>query len=114
MCRGSGWTAAGLELPDLTAVRRYRIERVREQLRNHDCDGALLQDPLNIRYATDTTNMSLWTTHNHVRYVFVATHCFVREKWESNGFDDVVRVGQVFIVTDTGPERLTHYPLGLV
>ncbi|MGI9644637.1 MAG: M24 family metallopeptidase [Ilumatobacteraceae bacterium] len=67
------WKAAGLTLPDLPAMRRYRIDRVREQLRAHDCDAALLQDPLNIRYATDTTNMSLWTMHNHVRYAFVAT-----------------------------------------
>jgi Xaa-Pro aminopeptidase len=34
---------------------------------------ALLYDPLNIRYATDTTNMSVWTMHNAVRYVLVAT-----------------------------------------
>ncbi|WP_420443620.1 aminopeptidase P family N-terminal domain-containing protein [Candidatus Poriferisodalis sp.] len=46
------WQAAGL------ALRRYRLERVREQLRNADCDAALLYDPVNIRYATDTTNMS--------------------------------------------------------
>lgn len=67
------WAESGLTLPDLPAMRRYRIHRVREQLRANECDGALLQDPLNIRYATDTTNMSLWTMHNHVRYTFVAT-----------------------------------------
>ena len=67
------WTAAGLRLPDRAAIRRYRIDRVRQQLRAHDCDAALLYDPLNVRYATDTTNMSLWTAHNAVRYTFVAT-----------------------------------------
>ena len=67
------WESAGLALPDLPAMRRYRIDRVREQLRANDCDAALLQDPINIRYATDTTNMSLWTMHNHVRYAFIAT-----------------------------------------
>ena len=67
------WVAAGLRLPDRTAIRRYRIERVRSQLRAAGCDGALLYDPLNIRYATDTTNMSIWTMHNAVRYAFVAT-----------------------------------------
>ena len=35
--------------------------------------GLLVFDPLNIRYATDTTNMSLWTMHNQVRYAFVST-----------------------------------------
>ena len=67
------WVAAGLRLPDRTAIRRYRIERVRSQLRAAGCDAALLYDPLNIRYATDTTNMSIWTMHNAVRYAFVAT-----------------------------------------
>ncbi len=67
------WQAAGLVLPDLPAMRRYRLERVRQQLRATNCDGALLYDPLNVRYATDTTNMSLWTMHNAVRYAFVAT-----------------------------------------
>ncbi len=67
------WSRAGLPLPDLTAMRRYRVDRIRQQLALHDCDGALLYDPLNIRYATDTTNMSVWTMHNAVRFAFVAT-----------------------------------------
>ena len=67
------WVAAGLRLPDRSAIRRYRLERVRSQLRAAGCDAALLYDPLNIRYATDTTNMSIWTMHNAVRYAFVAT-----------------------------------------
>ena len=67
------WVAAGLRLPDRRAIRRYRLERVRSQLRAAGCDGALLYDPLNIRYATDTTNMSIWTMHNPVRYALVAT-----------------------------------------
>ncbi len=67
------WEAAGLVLPDLTVMRQYRLARVREQLRATECDGALLYDPLNVRYATDTTNMSLWTMHNAVRYAYVVT-----------------------------------------
>ncbi len=43
------------------------------QLAAHDCDGALLYDPINVRYATDTTNMSIWTMHNAVRFAYVAT-----------------------------------------
>ena len=67
------WTAAGLRLPDRPAIRRYRLGRVREHLRTAGCDAALLYDPLNIRYATDTTNMSVWTMHNSVRYALVST-----------------------------------------
>jgi Xaa-Pro aminopeptidase len=66
------WAMAGVALPNRRAIRRYRIERVRAQLRDGECDGALLYDPINIRYATDTTNMSLFTMHNQVRYAFVA------------------------------------------
>ncbi len=31
-------------------------------------------DPLNIRYATDSTNMQLWNTHNPFRAVLI---CFI-------------------------------------
>ena len=34
------WTAAGLELPDLAAMRDYRIGRVRAQLSEMGFDGA--------------------------------------------------------------------------
>ena len=67
------WTAAGLRLPDRSAIRRYRLDRVRSHLRTSGCDAALLYDPLNVRYATDTTNMSVWTMHNSVRYALVCT-----------------------------------------
>lgn len=67
------WAAAGLERPDVAEMRRYRVERVRAELAAHDCDGALLYDPLNVRYVTDTTNMSIWTMHNPVRFVFIGT-----------------------------------------
>lgn len=58
---------------DRPAMRRYRIERLRAELRKHDYAGMLLADPLNIRYATDTNNLGLWVMHSPSRYVFVAT-----------------------------------------
>ena len=67
------WQGAGLAAPDMDAVRLYRLERVREQLRKADLAGIVLYDPLNTRYATDSTNMQLWATHNACRYAFVAT-----------------------------------------
>ncbi len=67
------WAVAGLSPPDVAEMRRYRMARVRQQLASNDCDGALLYDPLNVRYATDTTNMSIWTMHNAVRFVFIGT-----------------------------------------
>ncbi len=65
------WESAGLVLPDLPIMRRYRVDRIQAQLRHRELDAILLYDPVNIRYATDTTNMSLWTAHNAVRYALV-------------------------------------------
>jgi Xaa-Pro aminopeptidase len=69
----SEWQAVGLELPDLDAMRRYRLERVRRYLRQFDYAGIVLFDPLNVRYASDSTNMQVWVMHNAARYVFVPT-----------------------------------------
>lgn len=65
------WEAAGLELPDLQAMRRYRWQRVTDHVVARDYGGVLLFDPLNIRYATDSTNMQLWNTHNPFRALLV-------------------------------------------
>lgn len=61
------WEAAGLQLPDLQAMRRHRWERLTRHVVDRDYAGILLFDPLNIRYATDSTNMQLWNTHNPFR-----------------------------------------------
>lgn len=58
---------------DRNGLRRYRLERIRAQLRQRDYGGALLFDPPNIRYATDIANMQVWALHNKCRYVYVAT-----------------------------------------
>lgn len=69
----SEWQAAGLKLPDLAQIRNYRLERVRQYLRKFDFAGIVLFDPINVRYATDTTNMQIWSMHNAARYTFVPT-----------------------------------------
>ena len=58
---------------DLDEVRLYRLDRIRAELRKHDYAGALLFDPLNTRYATDSTNMQIWCTHYETRCVLVMT-----------------------------------------
>jgi Xaa-Pro dipeptidase len=67
------WAAAGIDAPNLAAMRKYRLERIRAELKRRDYAGALLYDPINIRYATDSTNMQLWVAHNPTRHCFVAT-----------------------------------------
>jgi Xaa-Pro aminopeptidase len=61
------WADAGLDLPDLAEMRRYRWNRLTEHVVARDYGGLLMFDPLNIRYATDSTNMQLWNTHNPFR-----------------------------------------------
>ena len=65
------WLAAGLELPDLAAMRQYRVDRTVETMHRFGCDGVLVMDPMNIRYVSDTTNMQIWVMHNGARYAFV-------------------------------------------
>ena len=68
------WQELGIQTPDLNKMRQYRLDRIVEQLQKRDLAGVLLFDPLNIRYATDTTNMQLWITHNHARACYVAAN----------------------------------------
>ena len=65
------WEAAGLTPPNLERMREYRWRRLTEALVARDLGGILLFDPLNIRYATDTTNMQLWNSHNPFRAVLL-------------------------------------------
>ncbi|TIP75058.1 MAG: aminopeptidase P family protein, partial [Mesorhizobium sp.] len=67
------WHAAGIAAPDLPAMRQYRLDRIRAELKRRGYAGALLYDPINIRYATDATNMQLWVARNPTRHCFVAT-----------------------------------------
>ncbi len=62
---------ARTKLIDTKSLNIARLARVREQLIKADYDAALLSDPLNIRYATGTRNMQIWTMHAPGRYVFI-------------------------------------------
>ena len=48
-----------------------RLAKLRAELAKFDYAAALLSDPINIRYATGTRNMAVWTLHAPGRYVFV-------------------------------------------
>lgn len=100
------WAAAGLAEPDFDVIRKYRLDRLRAELKRRDFAGCLLYDPLNIRYATDVSNMQLWCTHNPTRYVFVATEGpvvlfdYAQATHLSAGFP---------LVTETRPSRAWFY-----
>jgi len=74
-----GASLPGIDMPgridaiDQVRLRHDRLERLRRELARHDYAGALLSDPINIRYATGTRNMAVWTTHAPGRYALVLT-----------------------------------------
>ncbi|MGB0411110.1 MAG: dimethylsulfonioproprionate lyase DddP [Pikeienuella sp.] len=80
------WAAAGIECPDLPTMRAHRHARIVASLAARNMDAVLVMDPLNIRYATDTSNMQLWNTHNPFRACLVCAdgHMVV---WEYKGLD---------------------------
>ncbi|MGD1884949.1 MAG: dimethylsulfonioproprionate lyase DddP [Paracoccaceae bacterium] len=65
------WKVAGLTLPNLPEMRAYRWRRLTQHIVDRGYAGLLMFDPLNIRYATDSTNMQLWNTHNPFRAVLL-------------------------------------------
>mgnify|MGYP000170993520 CR=1 FL=1 len=49
---------------DLVAVRTYRQSRVRRKMAEYGVDAVILSDPVNIRYATGTRNMQVFSMRN--------------------------------------------------
>jgi len=110
------WRELGLTTPNLTRMREYRLARIVEQLQKRDLAGVLLFDPLNIRYATDSTNMQLWVTHNHARACFVSAsgHIIL---WDFHNCEHLsahlplvkeLRGGASFFYFETGNKTVSH------
>lgn len=112
----SEWASLNLEVPNLHAMREYRLRRIREQLVARDLGGALIFDPLNIRYVTDTTNMQVWTAHNPARACFVSAAGYV-VLWDFHGCDHLsahlplineLRSGASFFYFESGDRTEEH------
>ena len=56
---------------DFDRLRSYRLDRVKKELAKKDIGACILFDPVNVRYALDTTNMSIYNMHNLTRYCFI-------------------------------------------
>jgi Xaa-Pro aminopeptidase len=52
-------------------LRSYRLDRVKKVLEKNNIEACILFDPVNVRYALDTTNMSIYNMHNLTRYCFI-------------------------------------------
>ena len=59
---------------DERSIRAFRADRVRQELHRRQREAVLVVDPVNLRYATGTRNMQVWTMHNIVRYALVFAH----------------------------------------
>lgn len=53
-------------------MRKGRLARVRAEMIRRDIGAVVLVDPVNVRYATDTRNMQIFSARNPARYVFIA------------------------------------------
>ena len=60
-------------LIDLPKMRRYRLARIRAELRKQDLAGCVLLVPHSIRYATGIRNCAIYQTHILAGYLFIAT-----------------------------------------
>ena len=67
------WEKSGIKLPNLPRMREFRWKRLTDHIVQRGYGGLLMFDPLNIRYATDSTNMQLWNTHNPFRAVLLCS-----------------------------------------
>ena len=84
-----------------------------------DLAGIVVYDPLNVRYATDSTDMQLWCMHNAVRYAFVATdgpvilwdfHNCEHLSWHLELIDEI-RHGTAWLYYEAGEHRIARAKL---
>ncbi|NCG34714.1 MAG: M24 family metallopeptidase [Dehalococcoidales bacterium] len=56
---------------NFTKLRAYRLDRIKKELEKNNLEACILFDPVNVRYALDSVNMSVYNMHNLTRYCFV-------------------------------------------
>ncbi|WP_370321286.1 M24 family metallopeptidase [Oricola sp.] len=90
------------EAIDLVAVRTYRQGRVRAKMAEFGIAAMVLSDPVNIRYATGTRNMQIFTARNQPSRYLVLTadrsilHEFTGAEHLGQGFETVDEVRPSF------------------
>ena len=85
-----GATESGPAGIDIARMRAYRYARLQQQLRDHDCVAALLNDPLN--FAPGMT---------------ICVESYIGEV----GGPDGIKMEQQVLITETGHEILSQFPL---
>ncbi len=97
---------------DLHAVRQYRLGRVRQQMRQAGFDALILSDAVNIRYATGTRNMQVFSSRNAAsRYLLLTADRSILYEFTgcmhlADGFDtiDEVRPALTASFVAAGPD----------
>ena len=95
-------------------MRRYRLARLREQMRKADVPLCVLTNSVSMPYATDFRNDQLFQSRMPIAYLFVpveAGECLCVESYvgEPGGHEGVKREQQI-LVTDSAPVLLSDYP----
>lgn len=108
------WAELGITAPNLERMRQTRLNKLCAELKKRDYGAALLFDPLNIRYANDSSNMQLWISHNPARACFVSADGYM-VLWDFHGCDHLssylplikeVRHGAGFFYFDAGDKQM--------
>lgn len=97
---------------DLKAVRLYRLGRVRTEMERNDISALILSDPVNIRYATGTRNMQVFSARNAPsRYLLITEHKTILYEFTgcmhlAEGFEtvDEVRPAETASFVAAGPD----------
>jgi Xaa-Pro aminopeptidase len=96
---------------DLKAVRLYRLGRVRSQMAQYGVDAVILSDSINIRYATGTRNMQVFSMRNAPsRYLLLTANRSILFEFTgalhlAEGYDtvDEVRLAKTASFVAAGP-----------
>lgn len=96
---------------DVERMWQYRLDRVRQQISSLDLAGMVLYDPVNVRYATGTSTMPVFSLHFRDRYCFIAADgpvvLFEKPHWrhltEGSGLVDEVRPAIACRASTAGP-----------
>jgi len=91
---------------DLKAVRLYRQSRVRRKMAEYGVDAVILSDPVNIRYATGTRNMQVFSMRNAASRYLVLT----QDRSILFEFTGAMHLGQGFeTVDEVRPARTASF-----
>ncbi len=97
---------------DLRAVRQYRQQRVRSEMASRDIAAVILSDPINIRYASGTRNMQVFSQRNApARYLLLTQNDAILYEFTgclhlADGFETIteVRPAQTASFVAAGPD----------